>query len=311
VSRVESPRQPFERHESLLSRRTIAYRHAPGESEGAPAAVFLHGLGGSALNWTDFMGRMRTRMDCYALDLHGFGASPPPRDGDMTPQAHAQAVSDFIVEHDLGRVHVFGNSLGGAIALQLAARFPTRVRSLTMISPALPNLRYATKGNIHLPVISVPGIGERLVPKLVETTTPEQRVQATIDGCFADPSRMPENRFAEAVEEVRARDARPYAHDAFLRSLRGLLGTYLDIGPNRPWKLAERVHVPTLLVYGRKDPLVDSKTAHRATKHFPNAHVVVLPDSGHVAQMEHPEFLEAAWDRFIAPETSEVIHSPK
>lgn len=303
---AESPSQPFERHEALLDERLLTYRHAPSAYEGAPTGLFLHGLGGSALNWTDFMGRMSAQLDCYALDLHGFGASPPPRDGDMSPSGHARAAADFIVEKGIGPVHVFGNSLGGAIALQLAARRPELVRSLTLISPALPNLRYATKGNVHLPVISLPGIGERLIPKFVETTTPEQRAQATIDGCFADPSRMPEKRFAEAVEEVRARDSRPYAHDAFLQSLRGLMRTYFDRSSNRPWKLAERVQAPTLLIYGRKDPLVDSRTAHRATKHFRNAHVVVLPDSGHVAQMEHPEFVVAAWDRFIAPEFAGV-----
>lgn len=304
MSAVSRPERPFERHEALLTQRTLFYRHAPSETPGAPVAVFVHGLGGSALNWTDFMGRMRSRLDCYALDLHGFGASPPPRDGDASPRGHARAVADFIIERELGPVHLFGNSMGGAVALQLAARRPDLTRSLTLISPALPSLLYATKGNIHLPVISVPGVGERLVPKFVETTSPEQRVQATIDGCFADPSRMPQDRFAEAIEEVRARDTRPYANDAFLQSLRGLLRTYLDVGPHRPWKLAQRVKAPTLLVYGRKDPLVDPRSAHRATKYFPNAHVVVLPDSGHVAQMEHPEFVEAAWDRFIWPATA-------
>ncbi|MGA0208414.1 MAG: alpha/beta fold hydrolase [Candidatus Nanopelagicales bacterium] len=303
MSSQDRPQRPFERHEVLLGQRTLCYRHAPAAIPAAPVAVFLHGLGGSALNWTDFMGRMREQLDCFAIDLHGFGASPPPRDGDKSPQGHARAVADFIIERDLGPVHLFGNSMGGAVALQLAARRPDLTRSLTLISPALPSVRYATKGNIHLPVISVPGIGERLVPKFVETTTPEQRVKATIDGCFADPTRMPKERFAEAVDEVAARDSRPYAHDAFLQSLRGLLRTYLDPGPNRPWKLAQRVHVPTLLVYGRKDPLVDPRSAHRATKYFPNAHVVVLPDSGHVAQMEHPEFVEAAWDRFIGAST--------
>jgi pimeloyl-ACP methyl ester carboxylesterase len=117
--------------------------------------------------------------------------------------------------------------------------------------------------------------------------------------CFADPSRVSAARMAESVEEVRSRDHLPYASDAFLRTLRGLLRTFIDVGPNRPWKLAERVTCPTLVVYGRKDPLVDPRSAHRVTKHFPDAHVVVLPDSGHVAQMEHPEFVAAAWDRFI------------
>jgi pimeloyl-ACP methyl ester carboxylesterase len=299
VTTTQRPDRPFERHEVLLKQRTLFYRHAPAREPNAPRAIFLHGLGGSALNWTDFMGRMSRQLDCYALDLHGFGASPPPRDGDMSPQGHARAVADFIIEQDLGPVHIFGNSMGGAVALQLAGRRPDLARSLTLISPALPSVLYATKGNVHLPVISIPGVGERLVPKFVETTSPEQRVQATIDGCFADPTRMPEDRFAEAIDEVHMRDSRPYAHDAFLQSLRGLLKTYLDVSPNRPWKLAQRVSAPTLLVYGRKDPLVDPRSAHRATKYFPNAHVVVLPDSGHVAQMEHPEFVEAAWDRFI------------
>ena len=85
----------------------------------------------------------------------------------------------------------------------------------------------------------------------------------------------------------------------FGRDSGGLLRTYMDVGPNRPWKLAERVTCPTLVIYGRKDPLVDPRSAHRVTKHFRNAHVVVLPDSGHVAQMEHPEFVAAAWERFI------------
>ena len=66
-----------------------------------------------------------------------------------------------------------------------------------------------------------------------------------------------------------------------------------------PWKLAQRVTCPTLVIYGRKDPLVDPRSAHRVTKHFRDAHVVVLPDSGHVAQMEHPDFVAASWERFL------------
>ena len=206
-------------------------------------------------------------------------------------------LAEFVEHLDAGPVHLFGNSMGGAVALQLAARRPDLVRSLTLISPALPSL-FATKSNAHLPVIAVPGVGERLVPKYLETD-PGSRVQGTIDVCYADPTRVSPQRLAESVEEVRSRDHLPYASDAFLRSLRGLLRTYLDPGPNRPWKLAERVACPTLVIYGRKDPLVDPRSAHRVTRHFRDAHVVVLPDSGHVAQMEHPEFVAAAWERFI------------
>lgn len=233
----------------------------------------------------------------YAVDLPGFGMSPPPRDGNYTPSGLARSVAEFIIAKDLGPVDLFGNSLGGAVALQLAARKPDLVRTLTLISPALPSL-YATKGNVHLPAIAIPGVGEQLVPKYLETPA-EVRVQATIDGCTANPDQHSQLRFAEAVAEVQERDSFTYNTEAFLRSLRGLLKTNADLGPNRPWKLAERVTAPTLGIYGRKDVLVTAKAAHRLTKKFPDAHVVVLPDTGHLAQVEHPEFVKAAWDRFL------------
>ena len=282
-----------------LPGRTTAVRRAPGREPGLPTAVYVHGLGGSSLNWTDLMARLQPYVDGWAVDLGGFGASPPPRDGDMTPAGHARGVAELIDHIGSGPVHLFGNSLGGAVALQLAARRPDLVRTLTLVSPALPSL-FATKSNFHLPVIAVPGVGERLVPKYLESDA-GGRVRGTIDVTFADPSRVAPERLAEAVAEVRERDHLPYASDAFLRSLRGLLRTFVDVGPNRPWKLAARVTCPTLVVYGRKDPLVDPRSAHRVTKHFRDAHVVVLPDSGHVAQMEHPEFVAAAWERFLLP----------
>lgn len=299
---MTAPLTAWEREELLLPHRTLTVRHAPGDSPGLPTAVFVHGLGGSSLNWTDLMHALQPQVDGWAVDLGGFGYSPPPRDGDMTPAGHARSVVDLIAHlSDIGHgapVHLFGNSMGGAIALQLAARRPDLVRSLTLISPALPSLTL-TRGNVHLPVIAVPGVGERLVPKFMELDA-SARVRGTIEATYADPSRVSPERMEEAVAEVSERDRLPYASDAFLRSLRGLLRSYTDLGPNRPWKLAQRVTCPTLVIYGRKDPLVDSRTAHRVTKHFPNAHVVVLPDSGHVSQMEHPEFVHAAWDRFCA-----------
>lgn len=288
---------PWPRTDAFLASRTLSVRHAPSTTPGAPRAVFIHGLGGSSLNWTDLMAALQPDVDGYAIDLGGFGQSPPPRDGDMTPAGHAAGVVEFIVEELGGEpVHVFGNSLGGAVALQLAARRPDLARSLTLISPALPSA-FATRSNAHLPVIAVPGVGERLVDKYL-TLPAEQRVRATIDTCFGDPARVPGQRTDEAREEAESRDHLPYAADAFLRSLRGLLRTYVDLGPQRPWKLAARVQCPTLVVYGRQDPLVDPKAAHRVTKHFRHAHVVVLSDSGHVAQMEHPELVYEAWSRF-------------
>ncbi len=266
-------------------------------AEGGTPTVMIHGLGGSSLNWTDLALEFRGRLDSWAVDLPGFGASPPPRDGDYTPAGHARAVLDLITER-IGRpVHIFGNSMGGAIAVQLAARAPQWVRSMTLVSPALPGGKIK-RSNMHLPVIAVPGVGERLLRRYLQAS-PEFRAKATIDVCFADPGRMHPERMAEAVAEVDRRDSLPYTGDAFVQSTRGLLATFVERGPQRPAALMTRIHCPVLLVYGRKDQLVDPSGGYKIASHLANARVVVIPDSGHVAQMEHPELVAGAWRDLI------------
>lgn len=288
---------PWPRQDVVLSNGTFSVREAPPlDPETAEPALFVHGLGGSATNWTDLMALLRDRLDGVAVELPGFGWSPPPRDGDWTPRRSAESLAELVEVRFGGRpVHLFGNSMGGAVAVQLAARRPDLVKTLTLVSPALPKTG-VRRSNAHLPVIAVPGIGTRLMNRYLELD-PHRRARATVDVCFADPSSVPEARMLEAVAEVKRRDQLPYVSDAFLQSLRGLLATYLDRGPERPWKLAETITCPTLLVYGRRDKLVDPIHAH--TKAFPDVRVLVLPHAGHVAQIEQPVLVMEAFRHLL------------
>jgi pimeloyl-ACP methyl ester carboxylesterase len=66
-----------------------------------------------------------------------------------------------------GPVHLFGNSLGGAVAVRLAALRPDLVRTLTLVSPALPVLR-PRRTNVHLPVLAMPFVGQQLMRKFAK-----------------------------------------------------------------------------------------------------------------------------------------------
>jgi pimeloyl-ACP methyl ester carboxylesterase len=273
-----------------LANRLLAMRRF--QSNGTPA-VMIHGLGGTSLNWTDLAFGFGDRLNTHVVDLPGFGASPPPRDGDYSMLGHAKAVVDFIDEYVQQPVHLFGNSMGGAITLQIAARFPDRVRSATMISPALawarPNL-----SNIHMPVIAIPGVGERLISRYYDSPV-DKRVNDTLQTIFVDPSRYPALRVAEMTAEIQRRDRLDYPADAFMQSLRGILKSYADTGPNRITELAKLIECPTLLVYGRKDKLVNPKSAHKMGNLIADSRVVVLRDSGHVAHMEYPDEVMSYW----------------
>jgi pimeloyl-ACP methyl ester carboxylesterase len=271
-------------------------RVPPGEGRREPA-VLVHGLGGSSTDWTDVMGLLRDRLDARAPDLPGFGWSPPPPDANYTPEAHARTVAQ-VIEATAGEpVHLMGNSLGGAVATLVAARRPDLVRTLTLVSPALPVLRPRAT-NVHLPALAFPFIGQRLARRLGRFPV-DARVRATLALCFADPSRVPPQRFEEAVAEASRRARLDYESDAMLASLRGLITSYLRRGPTALWNAASRVEAPTLLVYGLRDKLVDPKTSSRAARTFRRSQLLVLPGSGHVAQMEHPEVVAAAVRKFI------------
>ena len=267
----------------------LSVRSTP-QTEGTEPAVMVHGLGGSALNWTSLMALLADRLAARAPDLPGFGLSPPPADHDYSVGAHARAVARLIDSDGRGPVHLFGNSLGGAVATTIAAYRPDLVRTLTLISPALPDYRPG-RDRTQVALLASPGVGPMLSRRLA-AMTPEQRVEGLLELVYADPSAVTEQQRALAVAEVTRRAELPYATDALASSARGLLREFVRTGRGGLWRLAGRVTAPTLLLYGRQDRLVSHLVAPKAKAAFSDATVVVLPRTGHVAQLEHPELVE-------------------
>jgi pimeloyl-ACP methyl ester carboxylesterase len=281
TARTPIPHWPGERV-ALGAGREVFVRTAPPVPPDEPI-LYVHGLAGSATNWTDVM----ALLGGCAIDLPGFGWSPPPAGGDYSIDAHAAAVVGLIRARGDGPVHLFGNSLGGAVATRVASRCPDLVRTLTLISPALPDLRPRVT-SVRVLVGSSPGLGP-LAIRRIAALPPEVRVRGTLRLCFADPSRAHPDRVAELVEELRHRDGTDHARPALLGSARGLVVEYLRRGARSLWREAAAVRAPVLLIYGRHDRLVDPRMAARASRTFRDSRAVVLPDAGHVAQMELPE----------------------
>lgn len=265
-----------------------------GPAAGGEPGMFVHGLGGSSQNWTDLVALLAGRVQAEALDLPGFGRSAPPPDGHYRLGVHVRAVIARIEARGDGPVHLFGNSLGGAVSTLVAAKRPDLVRTLTLVSPALPSLRVRRGSDPRLPLLLLPGL-DALARRQLAAVPAEQRARAVTALCFADPSRVSPQRLAETVEEVRRRSALEHDGAAFTGSLRGLVGSYLARGPRAVWAQAARVSAPTLLVWGAQDRLVDVALAPRAARTFPDARLLVLQGVGHVAQMERPDLVARAF----------------
>ncbi|GLW07549.1 alpha/beta hydrolase [Microtetraspora sp. NBRC 13810] len=269
----------------LPEKQQVYVRSAPGS--GTETAFFVHGLAGSATNWTDLMDLLKGVAAGHAIDLPGAGFSPAPPDGDYSVVAHTRAVAASIERIAGGPVHLFGNSLGGAVSVRVAATRPDLVRSLTLISPALPDL-FPRYGPARVAISALPVIGEWTFARLC-ALPPERRLKATLELCYADATGVHPERFREAVEELRRRDGLPYGGTAMLCSARGIVAEYFRRGEENLWRLAAKVAAPTLVIHGRHDRLVHPRMAARAARTFPRVRLVLLPSAGHVAQMEDPE----------------------
>ncbi|GAA2471437.1 alpha/beta hydrolase [Streptomyces thermolineatus] len=266
---------------------TLTVRSRPAETADLPPALFVHGLGGSSQNWSVLMERLTDAVDGQALDLPGFGHSPPPDDGDYSLAGHTRAVVRLLEADGRGPVHLFGNSLGGAVATRIAATRPDLVRTLTLISPALPEIP-PQRSALPTALVSVPGVAQAF-GRATRNWTAERRTRSVLSLCYGDPARVDEELFADATREYARRMELPYFRDAMVRSTRGLVSAYTLGGQHALWRQAERVLAPVLLVYGVRDKLVSFRMARRACATFRDARLLALPESGHVAMMEHPE----------------------
>ncbi|MCF3180286.1 MULTISPECIES: alpha/beta hydrolase [unclassified Streptomyces] len=272
-------------------------RFRPPQREGLPPALFVHGLGGSSQNWSALMEQLADSVDGEAVDLPGFGWSPPPADRDYSVTGLARAVIRHLDAAGRGPVHLFGNSLGGAVSTRIAAVRPDLVRTLTLVSPALPELRVQSSA-VPTALLALPGV-PALFGRLTRHLTAEQRTRGVTDLCYGDPSRVTPEGFANAVEEMERRMALPYFWEAMSRSSRGIVDAYTLGGQHGLWRQAQRVLAPTLLVYGGRDQLVSYRMARKAAAAFRGSRLLSLPEAGHVAMMEYPEVVAAAFRELL------------
>lgn len=275
----------------------LAVRSRPPARAGLPPALFVHGLGGSSQNWSALMAQLDGCVDAEALDLPGFGWSPPPADRNYTLSAFARAVVRHLDAAGRGPVHLFGNSLGGAVSTRVAAVRPDLVRTLTLVSPALPELR-VQRSAVPTALLALPGVAA-LLGRMTQGLTAEQRTLGVTQLCYGDPTRVTPENLRGAVEEMERRMALPYFWDVMTRSARGIVDAYTLGGQHGLWQQAQRVLAPTLLVYGGKDQLVSYRMARRAAAAFRGSRLLTLPEAGHVAMMEYPEVVAAAFRELL------------
>ncbi|GAA3063560.1 alpha/beta fold hydrolase [Actinokineospora globicatena] len=268
-------------------------RRTPGV--GPVTAVYVHGLGGSATNWTDLAASLAGYAPGIAVDLPGFGRTEPPQGYTYALTAHADALATWLRGLALGPVHLLGNSMGGAISVLLAARHPDLVRTLTLVSPAVPDLRplASRMSDRRIPLAFLPVVGAK-VRHALANLTPAERASQMLTLCYAEPWAVTEERMAEATAEYAERAGMTWAGPALAASTIGLIRAWFAFGARSLWRALPRIKAPTLVIWGDRDKLMSVRKAPRTARLIPRARLLVLSRTGHVAQMERPSAVARA-----------------
>ncbi|RII97406.1 MULTISPECIES: alpha/beta hydrolase [Clavibacter] len=266
----------------------VRHHHAPTRRS-ETATVLLHGAAGSWTTWTPALRAARDAghplEDVVAVDLPGWGASAGPADdARFTPEAVADAV--IRVVDDLGYVgcRIVGHSMGGFLALDLAARHPGRVRSVALVSPTLysvmrsaahPILRFGTLpgfsmmlGSIH--VTRLLGASGLAFVRMLQRAGLLRQLTRPL---FAHGGRVRGSVIAALAVEVRPR--------GFLRATE--IAVAYPAGALWP-----RIACPVTAVRGRRDVFVTPEDLARLARDVPGASSAVIADAGHFAHVERP-----------------------
>ncbi len=260
--------------------------------------VLVHGLGGSHHNWNALAPHIAHLGHVYALDLRGFGRTPPAGRG-TTVDANQRLVHQFIEHLDAGPAMLIGNSMGGMISMMQAAREPSSVSRLVLISPAAPawdraqvNARWAILSALYL----VPGVGHAAMKRYESSRTPEQRVHESFTLVAADAGGLAPLR-DDHIAMARERRTQPWAIPAVLDAYRSIVRYYLPRA--RYDNIVSSVQAPTLLVHGKVDRVVPFVGSRRLASLRPDWTFAPLNGVGHVAQMEVPDLLARLMDDWI------------
>jgi pimeloyl-ACP methyl ester carboxylesterase len=254
-----------------------------------PPLVLIHGITSSSQTWNGVIKQLAKRHTVIAPDLLGHGKSAKPR-GDYSLGAYASGIRDLLVA--LGHPHatIVGHSLGGGVAMQLAYQFPERVQRLVLVSSG----GLGREVSILLRAATLPG-AEFVLPVVLrrEMMAVGELAARALERIGLRPS--PDLRgIAEGFASLADTDAcRAFLHTA--RAVLDLSGQRIDASD----RLYLASDLPTLIVWGKRDPILPVSHAHTAHALMPHSRLEIFDRAGHFPFYENPMRFVETVEEFV------------
>jgi 4,5:9,10-diseco-3-hydroxy-5,9,17-trioxoandrosta-1(10),2-diene-4-oate hydrolase len=270
---------------------TFAY-HEAGEGE---PLLMLHGSGPGVSAWSNFRDNLPVfaeRFRTIMPDLPGFGGTDLPDLDEVYPRAAAKWIARLMDDLGIESAVVVGNSMGGAVAAELAVLAPDRVRRMALMG----------SGGLSVGIFQAePSEGFKRLFEFLEEPT-RDRMVAWVRTMVFDPRRITDELIDERLSNATA--------EGVLEKTKAIFGSMFD--PRRQaqytplWTKAASVTTPTLLLWGRDDRMLPYDQAHFANRWLPDVELHTFSRCGHWIQIERKADFERVVIEFLTRKSSDL-----
>ena len=254
-----------------------------------PLLVLIHGITNSSASWEPVLPLLEQRFTVVAPDLLGHGDSAKPR-GDYSLGSFASLLRDLLLALGHHRATIVGHSLGGGIAMQMAYQFPERVERLVLVGSG----GLGRQVTPMLRAVALPG-AEYVLPLLASRAlvSAGTKLGGWIGwtGLRFGPDMAGIAAGLASLQDIEAR--RAFVHTA--RSVIDVAGQRV----NATDKLYLAEAVPTLIMWGERDPIIPARHGIRAHELMPGSRLRIFEGAGHFPHHDDPEAFAAAMTDFL------------
>jgi pimeloyl-ACP methyl ester carboxylesterase len=281
--KLRGPDIPYETLENKYLTGTSHFVDLPGgfhvhyQDDGdptSPVLVLLHGFGDSYTSWEGWVPVLEPRYRVISLDFPGHGLTRAPEGYQLSGDGLADLLDGFAARLALPRFAVAGNSMGGGVAWQFAIRHPERLNALILVDAAgFPNEKPPGEIPLAFKILKYP-IGRAFLRNIDNRPLIDSGLKVdVVDKSVITPAFV--DRWAEFQ--------RAPGHRAILMALN-------PAGFNRATTTAlQNIKVPTLILHGDSDVLIEPASAQKFAAAIPGAKVIIYPQVGHLPQIEIPQ----------------------
>ncbi len=241
-------------------------------------AILIHGWSSSSFALSPLIGPLSQRFHCIAIDLPGYGQSPPFPHRTTIP-AYVELIADLIDQVSDGPVVLVGHSMGGMISLTLALKYPMLVERMVLIGPTITG-RLSAMINLFISPITLMerfGLGSLIVSAV-------ERLFVGVTDRLMRPVSFSERTGITERDYLRLRaDARRPGQG------RVRAECYFAMRENDLTGKLRQIEVPALVLWGAEDNTVPLRDASILADEYPLADLRILPKAGHWPHFETPE----------------------